>query len=546
MKQIFDVLFVGAGPASLSGALHLKRLVKTDPALKDISIAVLEKAPNVGDHLLSGASLDPSALSELVPDYESHILKFGAKATKERLCYLTKTRHIPFPMVPPPMSNHGCFLISLSEFAKWLAGRCEKEGVEIYTGEPADELLMGESGAVRGVIVKEKGVNKEGERKPSYLGPTEVEAKVTIFGEGSRGHLTKRLMKNLGLNADATPQGHAVGLKEVWEVREDKFSAGRIIHTMGYPLGLNNFGGSFVYHEKDKLVALGLIVSLDYRDPRLHPFDLFQKWKTHPYIANIIEGGKLVAYGAKTLSEGGWYSVPRLYGDGFLIIGEGAGLLNSFRLKGVHLAMKSGMLAAETIFEALKKKDYSSKSLSSFEERINKSRIKTELRRARNFHQVYHKGLIRGMIHTGLQMVTGGRGIFDHISVEEDWRSVKMLRRVKHSSEKPFIPDGKISFDKLTCVFASGTKHEEDQPCHLKVSDFSICNGRCIEEYGNPCQYFCPANVYEMVEDENGKKVLQLNPTNCVHCKTCDIKDPYEIITWVPPEGGGGPNYKSA
>jgi electron-transferring-flavoprotein dehydrogenase len=292
------------------------------------------------------------------------------------------------------------------------------------------------------------------------------------------------------------------------------------------------------------MVALGLVVSLDYKDPGLHPFELFQKWKRHPSISKTIEGGKLITYGARTLSEGGWYSIPRTYGNGFLIIGESAGFLNSFRLKGIHLAMKSGMLAAETIYDALKNNDCSEKSLSSFEERVNNSWIKKELWRSRNFHQAYHGGMIRGMIQTGVQMITGGRGLFDHIKVEEDWCALKMLKKAGRPKEKPFVPDGKVAFDKLTCVFASGTKHEEDQPCHLKISDFSICNGRCIEEYGNPCTYFCPANVYEMVE-ENGRKVLELNPTNCVHCKSCDIKDPYDIITWVPPEGGGGPNYKA-
>lgn len=538
MKQHFDILFVGAGPASLSGALHLKRLLGSEPALAGTTVAVLEKAPNVGDHILSGASLDTKALSELVADFETQMARFGSKADSESLSYLTKSHRIPFPIVPPQMSNHGCYLISLGELTRWLSSLCEKEGVEIYTGEPADKIIL-DGGVVKGVVVKDKGLNKEGEKKQNYLGPTEVDARITILGEGSRGHLTKWLTKELNLGA--APQGHAVGIKEVWEVSEEKFSAGRIMHTMGYPLGFSTFGGGFLYHQREKMVGLGLVVSLDYRTPQLHPFELFQKWKRHPAIAKTIEGGKLVTYGARTLSEGGWYSIPRTYGNGFLIIGEAAGFLNSFRLKGIHLAMKSGMLAAETIFDALKKNDYSEKTLSSFEERVEKSWIKTELWRSRNFHQAYHKGMVRGMIQTGIQMITGGRGLFDRIKVEEDWRAMKMLKQAP--KEEPFVPDGKITFDKLSCVFASGTKHEEDQPCHLKIADFSICNGRCIEEYGNPCRYFCPANVYEMVE-ENGRKVLEINPTNCVHCKTCDIKDPYEIITWVPPEGGGGPNYK--
>ncbi|MFH0799911.1 MAG: electron transfer flavoprotein-ubiquinone oxidoreductase [Pseudomonadota bacterium] len=544
MKQQFDILFIGGGPASLSGALHLRRLANQTPGLKDISIAVLEKAPNVGDHSLSGASLDTRALAELFPDFEKHMALFGPKVAGESLGFLTKGLHIPSPIVPPQMSNHGCYIVSLSEFTKWLAGQCEREGVEIYTGEPADDLIMTEAGAVGGVVVKDKGLDKEGKRKPNYLEPTEVAARVTVLGEGSRGHLTKRLIKRLGLDSGCTPQGHAAGLKEVWEVKEENFRPGRVAHTMGYPLGLTNFGGSFMYHHKDRLVALGLVVSLDYRSPELHPFELFQRWKMHPFVDRTIRGGKLIAYGAKTLSEGGWFSVPRLYGDGFLIIGEAAGFLDSMRLKGVHLAMKSGMLAAEAILEALTKRDCSAAALSSYKKRIDGSYIKKELWRRRNFHQGYHHGLIPGMIHTGLQIITGGRGLKERMPAKEDWRCMRMLKKDSSLPKPAFVPDGHVSFDKLSCVFASGTKHDEDQPCHLKIEDMSICNGRCAEEYGNPCQFFCPASVYEMVEDENGKKVLQLNPTNCVHCKTCDIKDPYEVITWAPPEGGGGPNYK--
>lgn len=544
MKQEFDILFVGAGPAALSSALYLKRLLKNRPELAHITVAVLEKAPNVGDQSISGAVLDPKALIELIPDYENALSMLGPKVKRESLSYLTSRHRIPFPIVPPPMSNHGCYIISLSELTKYLGNLCSKEGVEIYTGEPADDLLYSESGAVSGVRVKEKGLSKEGTPRENYLEPTDVTAKIVVLAEGSRGHLTKRLVKKLLLDEGRTPQGHAVGMKEIWEVSENCFQAGRVFHTMGYPLGFDTFGGSFIYHLKDRLVHLGLVVSLDYRNPRFNPFELFQHFKAHPFVARLLKGGKLVSYGARTISEGGWYCAPRPFGDGFLIIGEAAGLLNSFRLKGIHIAMKSGMLAAETIFEALGKGDFSGAQLSAYEEKLNLSWIKNELWGVRNFHQGYHHGLIPGMMHTGFQLITKGRGIIDRIRAKEDWQCMRMLKKSKRSRLPPYAPDGVLTFDKLTCVFASGTKHEEDQPCHLKIDDLSICNGRCIEEYGNPCQHFCPANVYEMVEDENGKKVLQLNPTNCVHCKTCDIKDPYDIITWVPPEGGGGPNYK--
>lgn len=542
MELKFDVVFVGAGPASLSGALYLKRLVSTRSNLKDVKIAVIEKALHLGDHTLSGASLDPKALIELIPDYENEAFKIGSKVSSESFTYLTKGFAFPSPIVPPMIKDKGCYSISLAEFVRWLAGICEREGVEIYTGEAADDLIInGES--VGGVIVKEKGVDKEGKQKRNYLDATGVEAKVTVLGEGSRGHLTKRLTSRFNLNAGRTPQGHAVGVKELWEIDESRFKAGRSIHTMGYPLGFKNFGGGFIYHTKDKCVGLGLVVGLDYKDPGLHPFELMQRWKQHPYITELLKGGRLISYGAKTISEGGWYSVPKLYGNGFLLIGECAGLLNSMRIKGIHLAMKSGMLAAETIFDALQKNNFSTETLSSYETGINESWIKTELWKARNFHQGYHDGVIGGAIHTGFQIISGGRGLKDRIEVKED---AECMRKLFLAKGRPvgYQPDGRVSFDKLTCVFASGTKHEEDQPCHLKIDDISICNGICKEEYGNPCQFFCPAHVYEMVENEKGERVLELSPTNCLHCKTCDIKDPYKIVNWTAPEGGGGPNYK--
>ena len=544
MSLSFDVIFVGAGPASLSGALHLKRLISVIPELKDLSIAVIEKAPNLGDQSLSGATFDPRALEELIPDYMDRMPPFGQKVQREGLSFLTKNHRLPLPFTPPVMSNKGKYLVSLSEFVRWLGKIAESEGVEVYHGEAVDELMFDGKGAVSGIVIKGKGLDKEGNRKPNYVEPTSVSAKVVVLGEGARGHLTKRLIADKKLDEGATPQGYAVGLKELWEVREDRFHEGTIYNTMGYPLGLDTFGGSFIYHVKDRLVSIGLVVGLDYKNPQLHPFECLQMLKKHPFVAHMLEGGRFIAYGAKTIAEGGWYAMPRSYGDGFLIIGESGGILDAMKLKGIDHVMKSGMLAAETIKDALVADDFSERQLKVYDEKVKASWIRKDLRRARNFHQGFHNGIIPGMIHAGFQILTFGRGLIDRFKVKPDYECMKMLNKSSASPCGAFQPDGTLTFDKLTCVFGSGTKHEEDQPCHIRIDDTSICNGRCREEYGNPCTRFCPANVFEMVEEEDGVERLHLNPSNCLHCKTCDIKDPYGIVTWVPPEGGGGPNYK--
>lgn len=522
----------------------LKRLAKSNPALSGISVAVIEKAPNLGDQSLSGATFDARALDELLPDFRDLDPPLGPRVRHESLSFLTERRRIPVPIVPPPMSNRGKYLMSLAEFVKWLGRQAEREGVEIFTGEAADELIFDSRGAVIGVRLKGKGFDKEGRPKQNALPPTDVGARVVVLGEGARGHLTKRLVAAKGLDAGCTPQGYAVGLKELWEVREDRFHKGTVINTMGWPLALDTFGGSFIYHVRDRLVAVGLVVGLDYRRGSIHPFELLQRLKEHPYVSRTLEGGRLVSYGAKTIAEGGWFAMPRPYGDGFIIAGEAAGILDAMKLKGIDLAMKSGMCAAETICEALAADDPSESMLSSYEARLKKSWVGKAMWRARNFHQGFHRGLIPGMIHAALQFVTCGRGIVRRFRVAEDALCMRKMSGRGGDSPAEFKPDNRITFDKLTCVFASGTKHEEDQPCHLKIEDISICNGICRTEYGNPCQRFCPANVFEMVEEADGVKRLHLNPANCLHCKTCDVKDPYRIVTWTPPEGGGGPNYK--
>lgn len=543
MNFSFDVIFVGAGPASIAGAIHLKRLARANPKVGDISIAVIEKAPGLGDQSLSGATFDTRALCELIPNLGELEAPLGPRIEHERLLFLTRRHHIRIPIIPPPMSNRGKHLVSLSDLMRWLGRVAESEGVEIYTGEAVDELMM-DGGKVIGVRVKGKGLDREGRPKKNALAPTDVAAKVVVIGEGSRGHLTKRLIKGLSLDGGCTPQGHAVGLKELWEVGEDRFEKGCIINAMGYPVPLDTFGGGFIYHIKDRMIAIGLVVGLDYKNPRLHPFDLLQLFKEHPYVARTLEGARFVAYGAKTITEGGWFAMPRFYGDGFLIVGEAAGVLDAMKLKGIDPAIKSGMMAAETIVDALAAGDCSANALSSYEHRFKKSWIGRDMWRARNFHQGFHGGLIPGMIHTALQFVSGGRGLVKRFHVEEDCRRMRTLSEYPRAGAMSFRQNGRTTFDKLTCVFGSGTKHEEEQPCHIKIDDMSICNGRCGEEYGNPCRLFCPANVFEMVEEEDGVKRLHLNPANCLHCKTCDIKDPYGIVTWTPPEGGGGPNYK--
>lgn len=544
MHLSFDVIFVGAGPASLAGALLLRRLSRANPRLAGISVAVIEKAPNLGDQSLSGATFDPRALEELIPNFLDLAPPLGPKVEHESLCFLTKSHRIPLPFVPPPMSNRGKYLMSLAEFVKWLGKQAEREGVEIYTGESVEALIEDSQGTVTGVKIKGKGFDREGRPKANALPATDVGAKIVVLGEGARGHLTKALVHAKELDKGATPQGFAVGLKELWEVSEDRFRKGTVINTMGYPLPLSTFGGGFIYHVRDRLVAVGLVVGLDYQRPLMHPFERLQQLKAHPFVARQLEGARLVSYGAKAIAEGGYFAMPRPFGDGFLIIGEAAGILDAMKLKGIDLAMKSGMLAAESIYEALAADDVTAKQLSSYRTKLGASWVGRSLWRARNFHQGFHRGILPGMLHAGLQLLTRGRGLVKRFRVEEDALCMRELTSDITANHTPPAPDKKVIFDKLTCVFASGTKHEEDQPCHIHIDDESICNGRCREEYGNPCQRFCPANVFEMVPCEDGVTRLRLNPANCLHCKTCDIKDPYRIVTWTAPEGGGGPNYK--
>lgn len=544
-----DVLFVGAGPASLSGALHLAHLIDshnktTTQSPLHVDIAIIEKGKEVGAHSLSGAILDPRALTELVPDWRERGAPVQVDVKRDRLWWLTKKRRLVSPITPPPLSNDGHYIISLGQLVKWLAAQAEEAGVDIFPEFPGVELLC-ENGRVVGVRTGDRGLDRHGQPKPNYEPGVDIRSKVVVLGEGVRGSLTKRLIETFRLDRGKNPQLYSIGVKELWEVPPGRLPSGTVIHTMGYPLGHRAFGGGFIYALSDTLVSIGLVIGLSYQDPLLDPHWEFQRFKAHPAIYSLLEGGQLIRYGAKCLPEGGYYSIPRPYVDGALIIGDSGGFLNSMRLKGIHLAMKSGMLAAEAIFQALLKGDYSAQQLSYYEKLLRESWVETELYRARNFHQSFERGFVFGMINAVVQMLTGGRGLKDPMPSHPGHTMMKKLgeiRRVETPSQE-FVVDGRVTFDKLTDVYYSRTAHEENQPCHLRVRDLNICTERCTIEYGNPCQHFCPANVYEMVEAGDGRKSLQINASNCVHCKTCDIMDPYQIIDWVPPEGGGGPDW---
>jgi len=415
----------------------------------------------------------------------------------------------------------------------------EKKGVNIFTQFAGRELLYEKDG-VAGVLTEDKGVDKNGKPKDNYTPGYELRAKVTVLAEGTRGSLTKKLVEKHKLD-NINPQTYGIGIKELWEVQPGKIKPGYVAHTLGWPISSKMYGGGWIYGLRENRVSIGLVIALEYADPQFDPHAAFQTWKTHAFVRNLLEGGKLVRYGAKSLPYGGWYAMPRNYLDGGLILGDSGSFLDSQRLKGIHLAIKSGMLAAETIFEALKAGDASAKTLKLYKEKIDQSYIKEELWKVRNFHQSFHNGLFAGFVLSGLQQVTGGRGLIDPMHAHAGQEAYKQIDG--RPAPERFEGDGKLTFDRLTDVYHSGTRHEEDQPCHLKVLDLNVCSTRCVKEYGNPCQYFCPAAVYEMVKDGEGLK-LKINAANCVHCKTCDIADPYQIIDWVVPEGGGGPNYE--
>jgi electron-transferring-flavoprotein dehydrogenase len=544
-----DVLIVGAGPAGLSCALHLANLIKkhneagAKPELSAENIYVLEKGREIGAHQLSGAIMNPKGLAELVPEFVK-TAPLDTPVTDSAALLFTQRSSFRFPITPPPFQNEGNYVVSLNKIVKWLGGLVESAGVNVFKEFGGAELVYGASGNVAGVITEDKGLDKNGKPKDNYTPGYDLRAKVTVLAEGTRGSLTKKLVAEKGLD-NINPQSYGIGIKELWDVQPGRIEPGYVAHTLGWPIATDMYGGGWIYGLSNDRLSIGLVIALEYADPQFDPHAAFQKWKTHPFLKRILDGGKLVRYGAKSLPYGGWYAMPRNTLDGALIIGDSGSFLDSQRLKGIHLAMKSGMLAAETILEALKTGDATAKTLNGFQKRVEESYIRDEMWKVRNFHQSFQHGMLRGFVHTAFQQITGGRGLVDPMRVQAGYQHYEKRNGGSREAvrEERFKGDGNLTFDRLTDVYHSGTRHNDDQPCHLQVLDPSICVGKCTEEYGNPCQYFCPAAVYEMAKEKDSMK-LKINFPNCVHCKTCDIADPYQVIDWVVPEGGGGPNYE--
>jgi len=551
-----DVVIVGAGPAGLAAAYRLAELIRAhnesdaEKKLEGISIALLEKGKEIGSHGISGAVMDPRGISELMPDWLDRGCPVESPVTTDAFWYLTETKKLAAPLNPPPLQNHGNYVISLGEMTRWLGSIVGEMGVDVFPEFAATRVLV-EDGRVNGVRTGDKGIDRSGQPKPNFEPGVDVRAKMTILAEGPRGTLTKQLAGMFDLYAGKNPQVYSVGVKELWQLPDDRFPAGSVIHTLGFPLDMDTFGGAFIYGMKDRIVDIGLVVGLDYKNPTLDPHNELQRLKLHPEIKKILQGGKMIAAGAKAIPEGGYYSMPRLFGDGFMILGDSGGFLNGARLKGIHLAIKSGILAAETAFAALLGEDFSAAQLKQYEDLFEASWAKEELWTQRNFHQAFNWGQLAGLINAGAGMVTGGRGfgVANKLEGHEGHERMVRIRRY-FGADDPHPPakvkyDNQYTFDKVTNVYNGGVLHEENQPAHLLITDTEVCITRCTEEYGNPCFHFCPAQVYEPKETADGRgRVPFLNFTNCFHCKTCDIMDPYQVITWVPPEGGGGPNYR--
>ena len=542
-----DILIIGGGPSGLATAIHLADLLNRKGLER--RILLIDKGNSIGSHILSGAVIRPEVFTELLPGVDFNEIPFNAKVTEDSVFLLGKTSSIKSPMEPPHMGNKGNYTASLGEICRYLATKAAEKGVEIYSGFSMSELLYDEKGKVTGAKTIDTGVDHHGEKMENFQPGSLVNAKLTILAEGTRGSLTKKLIQKFDLQKDKNPQVYSLGCKELWNVPEGNIQPGEVYHTMGFPaMDDNTFGGGFIYGLKDNKVAVGLVLGLDYPDPTFDLQKAFQQWKTHPLVAKFLKGGKMIEYGAKTMPEGGWYSIPKLYSDNVLIVGDSAGFLAMPALKGVHLAIRSGMLAAETALTALEKNDFTEQTLQLYEKLVNESPIYKELYPLRNFRQGFTKGMIAGAFHFGTQLISGGAGFFGKLKTHPDSAATKTLKAAGHPlfNEKTASLefDKVLTFDKVTDVYFSGALHDENQVPHLHVNNPETYSKININEYGAPCQYYCPADVYELHTDKSGRKELRIHFENCVHCKTCDIKEPADGITWNVPNGGNGPDYK--
>jgi len=531
----YDVVIVGAGPSGLSAAIRLKQLAAA--AERELSVCVIEKGSEVGAHILSGAVMEPRALNELIPDWKERGAPLNTPATEDQFLFLTASRAVRLP-TPPPMHNEGNYIVSLGNVCRWLAGQAEELGVEIYAGFAGAEVLYDEQGAVRGVATGDMGVGKDGEKTDHYQPGVELIAKRTIFAEGCRGSLTKALIERFKLREGRPPQTYGLGVKELWEIDPAKHKQGLVIHTIGWPLDRETYGGSWMYHLENNQVSVGFVVGLDYSNPYLSPFEEMQRFKTHPAIRHFFEGGRRVAYGARAISEGGLQALPKLTFPGGCLVGDTAGFLNVPKIKGTHTAMKSGMVAAEAMFGQLSGEAPDA----DYEAMLRETWLWDELSRVRNLRPSFRMGLFGGLVYSALDTyVFRGKAPWTlrHHADNETLRNATDAKRIDYPK-----PDGKLTFDRLSSVFISNTNHEENQPAHLKLKDPERAIAVNYKLYASPETRYCPAGVYEILTDDGGANPrLQINAQNCVHCKTCDIKDPTQNINWVVPEGGGGPNY---
>jgi electron-transferring-flavoprotein dehydrogenase len=532
----YDVVIVGGGPSGLACAIRLKQLAAEKG--REINVCLIEKGSEIGAHILSGAVLEPRALDELLPDWKALGAPLNTPAGDDRFLFLTEKRAIRLP-TPPQMNNHGNYIISLGNLCRWLGQQAEGLGVEIYPGFAAAEVLYHEDGSVKGVATGDLGIGKDGQHTENYQPGMELHAKQTIFAEGCRGSLSKTLMQKFRLREGVDPQAYGIGIKELWEVKPERHQAGLIIHTTGWPVDRRTYGGSFLYHLENNQIAVGFVIGLDYENPWISPFDEFQRFKTHPAIRGYFEEGRRISYGARAISEGGFQSLPKLTFPGGVLVGDTAGFLNNAKIKGIHTSMKSGMTAAEAVYDALAQEG--TKEVTSYPEKLRSTWIWDELYRVRNIRPSFRWGFWGGLVYSALDtFVFQGKAPWT-LHNHDDHSALKK------AADCPRIdypkPDGKISFDKLGSLFISNVNHEENQRCHLTLKDSSVPVNVNLALYAGPEQRYCPAGVYEFVKNDDGSDRLQINAANCVHCKTCDIKDPTQNINWVVPEGGGGPNY---